>query len=499
MTRIGVLAACLSFAGCAGPGPRLFPVAPLAERALQNGGALRLYDVNGDGRADFGEQLSREGLVESLHYDTDADGGGGTIVHLAEIASDQRRDLVLILDSIPYRMVHDLWQAGRFRYCRPPTRVISPFPVMTDVSLAEFFGVSPCPGLESRYYDGSRLTSGYWKYAGDVDMPWVPRVDYRMWTIAHTRAYLDPHPWFDHELRVIQDRMTQRVQQAANGDAAAQRAFIGYCVGPSSLGANEGRNGHQAGLIRVDRVCQQMLYDTRGRVRVSMFSDHGHNLVRSRRIPLADLLSRFGYRVSTRLERPGDIVVPEFGIVTYAAIHTQQPAGVARDVVGIDGVTLAAWLDEQDRVVVRSRDGLAAITKSGDAYCYRCEYGDPLGLLPLLDELRKHGAGDAAGCAADETWFTVTADHIYPDPLHRLWRAFHGLVVHQPDVLVCSAEGYHFGSALMDRMVALAAAHGSLSAVSSTGFAMTAAGDLPRVVQMENLRDALLELGVGVE
>lgn len=483
-------------AGCAGPGPRLFPVAPLSERP-HAGGTLRLYDVDGDGRADFGEQLSREGFVESLHYDTNAEGGGGTIVRLNDIKPHQQRDLILILDSVPYGMVRDLWRAGRFRYCRPPVRVISPFPVMTDVSLAEFFGVSPCPGLESQYYDGSRLTSGYWKYAGDVDMPWVPRVDYRMWTIAHTRAYVDPHPWFDHELRVIQDRITQRAKQV--GDAAGDRAFIGYCVGPSSLGANEGRNGHQAGLVRVDRVCQQIMYDTRGRVRVSMFSDHGHNLARSQRVPLADLLARFGYRVTTRLERPGDVVVPEFGIVTYAAIHTRQPAAVARDVVGIDGVTLAAWPDGDDRVLVRSRDGLAAITRSGEQYCYRCEYGDPLGLLPVLERLRNEGAADASGCAVDASWFTATADHIYPDPLHRLWRAFHGLVVHQPDVLVCCAEGQHFGSAFMDRMVALAGAHGSLSAVSSMGFAMTASGDLPQVVRMEDLRAALRELGVGVE
>ena len=468
--------------GCAGAPPKMFPVTPMQSGLLAGGGSERFYDTDADGLADAIEVLDSRGLIVSIGKDIDGDGRFECNIDLRQAVGDPCRDLLIILDSVPFHMVRDLWQQGRFRLFHPPGRVIAPFPVMTDVSLAEFFGVSPCPGIESAYFDGEKLRSGYSVYAGDGNVPWHRYVDYHLCPVAHVLAYGDPHAWADHELRRI----------AETWYAIDKSLTVGYVVGTSGVGAKFGRNGHLQALLRVDRFCQQLVHDTGGKIRITLMSDHGHNLIRSDRIPLTKKLRELGYRVGSTLHRPNDVVVPEFGIVTYAAIHTRQPERVAQDVLGIEGVEFTAYCLDSKEIVVLGRDGMARIGKSSEGYRYQTKGGDPLRLGPILDGL--DGGRNAAH--GDRVLFEATHAHDYPDAIHQLWRAFHGLVQNTPDVLVSIADGYHCGSKLMSDMLPLAAAHGSLRASSANGFVMSMAGPVPDVARMVDLRSELTQLGL---
>ena len=77
-----------------------------------------------------------------------------------------------------------------------------------------------------------------------------------------------------------------------------------------------------------------------------------------------------------------------------------------------------------------------------------------------------------------------------------MWRAFHGLVEHTPEVLVSVEDGWHCGSAFMTDVLDLAAAHGNLGPLSSMGFVMSTAGSLPPVGRMEELHASLGKLGI---
>jgi len=81
--------------GCAGPGPRLFPIAPLAHKSLHEGGSERWYDVDGNGRPDFREELSAAGRVVRIGYDPDDDGRLDEEVELAKVPAGEIRDLVI--------------------------------------------------------------------------------------------------------------------------------------------------------------------------------------------------------------------------------------------------------------------------------------------------------------------------------------------------------------------------------------------------------------------
>ena len=228
-----------------------------------------------------------------------------------------------------------------------------------------------------------------------------------------------------------------------------------------------------AALVRLDRTCQEIMRKTRGRVQITLLSDHGHNLMKSQRLPLTDELVRCGYRVCTSLRNAGDVVVPEFGAVNCAAIYTLSPATVARDVAGIEGVDLVTYRDDANDVIVLSRTGRARISRDGERYRYVFERGDPLQLRPVLEALAEQGKVDGHGYVDDETLFAATVDGAYPDGVHRLWRAFDGLVENTPDVLISVKDGWHCGSPTLSNMLEMRAIHGSLSSLSSSAFVMT--------------------------
>ena len=302
--------------------------------------------------------------------------------------------------------------------------------------------------------------------------------------------------WYEHDLRRIQEVFDER-------DAAGEKLTTAYVVGTSALGARQGPDGHVKGLVLIDQFCQEMIRRTHGRVRITLMSDHGHNLATSKRIRLRYLLSHMGYRVVDRLEKNGDVVVPEFGMVTCAVFHTRQPARAAADAVAFEGVDLAAYRETAsqgenacEEVVVLSRAGRARIDRSAAGFRYRCDFGDPLELLPILEELQTQGRVDAAGFVDDRTLFEATCDHVYPDAVYRLWRAFHGLIVNTPDVYLSIKDGYEVGSPLMGRLVRIKSAHGNLRQLSSYGFAASMVDGLPDTARMIDLRPAMQAAGI---
>jgi len=465
---------------CAGPRPRYAPVAPVRVETSSDGTRRQGYDFDNDGTIDLWETLPPQGRVTALMFAQAADGEQTvTFPPTGEV-----RHLLIILDSVPYELVRDLWRQGRFRMFYEPRPVISPFPVMTDPCLGEFFGVSPVPGVEAAFVRNGRPTVPLWSYITERNMPWRRCVDYRLLPVLHGSAYLDPDPWYEHELRRIEERFISEPQK---------RLFVGYVVSTSALGSARGRNGHQSALIRLDRLCRWIVYHMRGCVQITLMSDHGHNLIRSRRLPLADELRRAGWHVTDRLAGPDDVIVPQWGQVGCAALYTRGPAHLARDVLGFDGVELVAYRDGE-RVVVLNRSGEAVIERRGHAYRYTPRFGDPLKLRPIWKTLAQ--AADADGFVPDRVLFEATADHVYPDAVHRLWRAFDGLIQNPPDVLVSLEEGWLVGSGSLRLFMQMASVHGSLRAPGSVGFVMTTAGPLPEVLRMEDLAEVLRRAGV---
>ncbi len=144
------------------------------------------------------------------------------------------------------------------------------------------------------------------------------------------------------------------------------------------------------------------------------------------------------------------------------------------------------------------RSGRARVTQKGDRFRYDYKQGDPLELMPVIDTLMQKGLADSEGYVSDHELFLGSAETSFPDAVGRLWRVFHGLVEHPPDVVLSLEQDHFVGDPSMTSLIKLIGIHGSLRPQSSEGFALTTSGTLPPVERMADLRTSLQKLGVPV-
>lgn len=475
-----VLLALAAAAGCTAP--VRFPAVALAQQQTADG-LLQAYDTDGDKRADYFTTQDADGRKVRIAYDTSGDGKPDSFVDLDAIRLPQCRHLVFILDGMPYEVVEAYRQEGGLRLFHPPSRLISTYPSMTDLALADLFHSSPCLGLEALYFNHrtNRLAGGDADYLAMKNEAWVHHLDYRAGTIWDPIAYVYPDQVFDKELGDVRKLFDRR----------DRRQLSAYLVSTAGLATRDGIAGMLKQLDVIDRLAEELVWETRGLVKVTILSDHGHTLMRSRRIDFRPALKQKGWRITDRLGGPRDVVPIEYGLVTYASFATRNRAGLAADLVTCEGVRLVSYA-EGDTVAVRNADGQGLIERRGDRYRYRATGDDPLQLLPVLADLKAKGRCDADGFVADRVLFEATAAHVYPDALDRLWRVFHGLAENVPDVIVDLAEGYYAGLESRAAWYRTAAStHGDLERSSSTAVILSTAGPLPPVLRSRDVPEAM--------
>lgn len=483
IVSLGLAAAgLLTCWGCA-PGPR-FP-APV-QTHTENNDTVRAFDTNGDGRIDFWEYQRADGRTHALAYAADRAADPGPRIDLDAIDTSDCPHFLIALDGVPFDVVDQLYRAGSFRLFHPPARVVCPFPAMTDLALAALFHTNPCLAYQALYFDraANRLSDSTATYLGGRNSPWARQMSYRCSFWWDTLVYLDPQPVFDHELR----GMLRTFRSANGGEAYA------YSVGSAGLGTRGGRAAMEAYLRSIDELCERIVYERRGRVKITLTADHGHDLVDNRLISFDSVLKAGGYRPAESLRGPRDVVTIAYGLVTYAEFHTNDPVGVADCLLGHEDVEFACY-PTGDEVIVCDRTGRARITKGASGFVYNARDGDPLKLTAIVEELQRAGKVSAAGEIDEAALFDATLDHYYPDPLARLWGAFHGLVEHPPDVIVNLRDGACHGSRFFHAMLGrVASTHGSLNRVNSTTFVLTMLGDLPPVLRTGDVMPALERL-----
>jgi hypothetical protein len=473
--------ALVGFCGCAARLPR-FPAAPLA--TTPNTPETLTWDVSGDGQADYWTHRDANGRTRELDFD---DPGGRVRVVLDDVAAADVPHYMIILDGVPFDTVQQLWAQGHFRLFYPPQRVISCFPVMTDLALTDLFHAPRCRGYEALYYDRARqrLSDGSAVYMRGENAPWTPQVQYRAALWWDLLVYLDPQTVFNHELHAMYGKL-----QKPGADAAV------YSVGTAGLGTRGSAPAIEKYLQTVDRLCEQLVYERRGQVKLTVTADHGHNLVANRRIDFVPLLRKQGFRPVTRLTRPHDVVPICYGMVTYAAFYTHEPAELATALLTQPEIEFAAYR-EGPALIVRDAHGAAAIRQQGSGFTYEPDGAgsDPLKLGPILAGLRGRGAIAEDGTIDEDALFAATATHDYPDPLARLWRAFDGLVDNPADLIVNLRDGTCNGSAFFAGMIGQAnSTHGSLNRLSSTTFVLTMLGELPTPLRSREVLPALERL-----
>ena len=408
--------------------------------------------------------------------------------------TDRPRRLLLCLDGVPHKLIQQSKARGLFANFGPPTRLLSPFPTMTNVALAAMFGASPPAGYESLYFDkrSRELRGGIRKYLGrrtadKIPSSYMEELDYQEPLAFEFLIYVAPEKVWRADMRRFREKF---------GVAPQNRDFFAFLKGTDGLLHAQGPERLATALETLDSILTDIQEFCGNETEIVLFSDHGMNLEDNRRVHLASHLRRKGFKVSDRLAN-GDrssIAVPAFGLCSYAAAYCGDPGlvpDVARSLTEVEGIDFVVHRDGQ-AAIVDSQRGSARIERrivSGQpAYAYCLKRGDPLQLAQISAQL--NSASD--GFAADNVWYEKTKAHIYPDALANIYAAlFSSRVKNDADILISMCDGYYYGWSAFGRFVRLAATHGNARKSSSDAFVMSTHRTFDSCVRADDARQLL--------
>lgn len=346
--------------------------------------------------------------------------------------SDPDRTLILAIDGIPYDVFAHSQRAGRFGGFFPASRMLAPFPSLTDVSFTALLRTAPSAAYEDRYYD---------REAGEVRGGLGDRIvgDYAELAPFHAVFDWEPPPTWGGAVYLVPGRVAEAEIIAAakyireNHDDPELVVYLGSTDG---LGHEEGRDALSEHLERIDDVLTVLLAEGVGSRRVVLLSDHGMSDGASRRFDLEGALAAGGYRLADRIDGPADVVVPAFGLIGSIQLYTRcgEEEAVARALVKAQGADFAAWIEGE---AVRALDAVGSadpLDRPGDLY----------------PDLRRR----------------VVAGLRYPTP-------------HPANLFVSLRTGWHYGLALFEPFVSLAGTHGAATYDQSVGFVASNVDRMP--------------------
>ena len=438
-------------------------------------------------RADDGRQIQAADLDGDGVYDRFGQASGFFARPTA--ATTGSRLLILCLDGVPYSQMHALWEQGRFREFFPPVEMVSTFPSDSETAMTGLLHAAAGPGYENEYFDRTqgKVTGGI-RVTLEQSSPYLKKLDYDEPPIFKGTHFVVSRKSFRADLGRLRKWFL----------ASSAPVYVAHISSTDALYHVLPSREVRALLEGLEVLLRDLYFEAEGGLRIVMFSDHGNDLLPGQPAPLRESLEQAGFRVKNRLDEPRAVVIPEFGLVSFAAVYTEpalipEAVGVLAATEGVDAVVYR----DGELVRVQSRQGEATIqakvgTDSGTMrFLYRAERGDPLRLLPLWQQLEQVGKLDSAGFAPEEALFSATLKGPYPDAVFRLWYSMQdppqGLVENRADLLVSLADGYYFGRGWFEHFVTLQSTHGGLSRRASLGFAMSTDAPFPRAVRYNEL------------
>lgn len=386
--------------------------------------------------------------------------------------------LMIILDGFGYEVVKRYKDNGGFKDFHEPSKVVAPFPTLTDLCIQDLLQGETCDGLESVYFDRQkgRMAGNTLSYLQFKNQPYSKILEFRSSSILDGLSYLAPWVTFDLELMTLKRQFLDSTCDT----------FRAYLISTAGISTKYATDGQMECLKRLDDFLVEAKAQLNGSLMVTLMSDHGHSYCASRRSPIEKVLKVKGWKFSNTLKGAKDLVYTSFGLVNYASFATLNPRTLAVDLHAMPGVEITSYLDGKILVVLGQNGSEAHIERRGRSSSYESISGDPLRLKPVLTGLQNQN-----GFFDDDEVMTATINHIYPAPLERLWRAQHDLVKNPEDVIASLGNEWHSGSALLNTFATVKSTHGSLNRTNSLAFVMSTQVVFPEVLRSREVMNYL--------
>jgi hypothetical protein len=398
-------------------------------------------------------------------------------------SSEASRTFVLALDGVPFRVVERAREQGAFAGWPATSRLIAPFPSVTNVSFSEMLqpaGVGPAPGYEFSHFDRERnakVNSSPFHYS-ERSFAWRDEFDAIGRTLGSKLAiYTHPRKKAKRELAEAEKALFE----------SSEDLVLAHVGSTDALQHLRGDEATLQLLMQLDEWIPRLrrLHEERldRPLRIVLLSDHGNT---SGKIDGARgfkrRLRKAGLNVAGSLETDKDVVTTTFGVVSYGALFLapEQAERAARAVADHQAVAFAVWSSGPRELSLVSVEGNATIhwrdRRGRREFAYRTLDGDPLKLEPIVSSLAVESLLDADGFADGRDWLLHSASADYPDAPYRLVESLTGdHLVNHASVLFSLRPGRSWGwkSAKAGSWLRgghLEGTHGGLDHDSSAGF-----------------------------
>ena len=406
------------------------------------------------------------------------------------------RRLLLCLDGVPHKLIESAKDRGLFDAFGKPTRLLSPFPTMTNVALSAMFGATPPAGYESLYFDrdAHSLVGGVRKYVGrrtpdKIPSSYMDALDYQEPLAFEFLIYVAPERIWRADMRRFHEQFRAAPQT---------RDYFAFLKATDGLLHAQGPERLNVALESLDKILGDIRRFSGNETEIVLFSDHGMNLEENKRVGIVEHLRRKNIQAGPQL-RNGEraVSIPAFGLCSYVAVycaHHDLIPETAEALIELPGVDFVIFRDDET-VILKSARGDAQINRrEPNAYRYVPIENDPLELQPSMNLLKQESRFDEDGFADASDWFAKTNHHRYPNVVVNLHNSlFTTRVKHTADILVSLHDGYYYGWAPFGRFVRLAATHGNALASSSNAFLMSTHRILPECVSADDAKPLLQE------
>ena len=409
----------------------------------------------------------------------------------ASRAGQGPKRLVIALDGVPYASMAELRAEGHFRRFHDPARQVSTFPSITSPAMVEILDAPDSPGYEDHFYDreNNRLVGGIQgrlRGGSFIKGTWREQFDYHAPAFKGALGYVAAPVG----AMVLAQLDLAGFKKAFQKSTASE--FIGYIGETDSLAHLGGKEAQKSFLRTLDRTLEELIAESGGQLEVEMFSDHGNDFTKYRKVDLNQPIRQAGFIIDKSLKQAKSVVLPKYGLIGCGVLFTapENRAALAETCAAVNGIDFAAYREagtktsaDCEAIMIINRRGRARLRREQDRFSYDLSSGDPLELGAVVASLRERGVMDAAGFASSAEWLKATRDHQYVDPLRRI---FDGLTAHVhtlADVIVSCEDGWFIGNQFFDTVTHLCATHGNLRRGETEGFAISTRQQLDSVVR----------------
>ncbi|MBV9958023.1 MAG: hypothetical protein JO360_06350, partial [Acidobacteria bacterium] len=187
------------------------------------------------------------------------------------------RHLIICVDGVGFSTLEKLRAEGKFGDFRQPSRMIAPFPTLTNVSMSEILepaGASDAAGYEDSFYDaeGNRLRGGLLDRFNNgkfIKGTFRELFDYHPSAIKSGLGYALP------PVSTYVEALTDLVRLKQKFNSSREPVFFAYIGSTDSLAHLGGERMVRSFLSLLDESLKEIIRG--GRVEVTVFSDHGNH------------------------------------------------------------------------------------------------------------------------------------------------------------------------------------------------------------------------------